>query len=174
MAVTAGNPLPVDFTPSGRHAPDEDEHGSRNDAFHALTAEGGTVAPTTSASSPAVVQVRRGGPRGGGSGRDRGNGKGDDRGDDRKPENGDSNDRPRDRDNRRNGNRYDLDLELEGGQGRQQDEQGRSASNGFPLRWENPLNLVHQLVDLFTKEKSPQRPAYGMTVGARKARSARR
>src|SRR5690606_15884239 len=85
------------------------------------------------ATPPPVVQVRRGGPRGGGSGRDRGNGKGDDRGDDRKPENGDSNDRPRDRDNRRNGNRYDLDLELEGGQGRQQDEQGRSASNGFPL-----------------------------------------
>src|SRR5690606_15884240 len=63
MAVTAGNPLPADFTPSGRHAPDEDEHCSRNDAFHALTAEGGTGAPTTAASSPDLLQVRRRGPR---------------------------------------------------------------------------------------------------------------
>ncbi|MEY9214963.1 hypothetical protein NI17_017225 [Thermobifida halotolerans] len=166
MVAAAARPLSVEFAPSGRLGPGGDEHDS---AFQPLAADSGVSVPATSASPPDIVQVRGGKPGGGRRG-DKGNDNGTERG----PENNGSNRRPDDDRRGQRGNKYELELEDGQGQGQQDQQQGRSASGGFRLAWENPLNLVHELVDLFTHDKTPRRPAYGMTVGHRKTRSARR
>ncbi len=171
MAVTAGTLLPVDFTPPGQPTPNENGHDSHNDAFHLLTSDNNAILPNTSTSPPTIVQVRRGGSRGGNSGGNQGNNNGNNNGTERTPNNNSPkpDDNQQNRNNQQRGNKNELELNSEQGQQQgQQGQQEQSDSKGFPLRWDNPFNLLHQMVDLFTNDKHSERPAYGMNVDFRK------
>ncbi|TDQ55015.1 hypothetical protein [Actinorugispora endophytica] len=179
MVATAQAPRSIlaEFDLPGRRSTEEERDLRSNPydgAFQTLATTDGAVVPAGTTGSADIVQVRgrKPGPKGGDN--DNGNNN-NGNGTETKPDDNRNNDR----NNNGNGrnNRREFDLDLEGGQNQDQNqgqEAGQTASGGLRLAWENPLGLVDSLVDLSGNGESPQRPAYGMTVGHRSVRTARR